>query len=795
MPPLRTSVKELAEFAHRRGDLHAPFQSTTLAEEGIARQRRWQQDRGETYCREHPVAAAFGALQVAGRIDGWDPAAALVEEVKTTRADAAALHRHVGAVHLAQLRLYAAMLVLGDEAAADEAAGELRLRLVYLHPDDAAAPRIFDESWQAAELIAFFEATCSLYVAWLDVVAVRLAERDAQLRRLRFPYARFHPHQRQLAKRVFRGFRDGADWLVEAPTGSGKTMACVFPALKAMGEGVLDRLVFLTSRGTGQRAAQEALARVGTEGRALTSVTVTAKERICFNPGTPCDPELCSYSRGYFDRAPAARRELLARGLCRREDVEQVARRFDVCPFELSLEAAAWADVVVCDYNYVFDPVVRLKRLTTAPLPGARAGLVVDEAHQLGERTRAMLSARLERRSVKAALREEGMAALRPRLKSIDRALGALAKAKPSVEQDDALANPEVPPHAEDAREIPPPTALRRAIARFAQALPTAPVGLPDNAVASDTSWQLLCFLRAMERADDGAFRFLASSAGRDLAVEAVCTLPGEHIRDTMAPFHGTVRLSGTLTPPRLFQSLHGFEEECADSLHVAAELSEDRLGLFVVPDVPTYYRMRHRGLPALASLIDDVRRATPGNCLVAFPSFEYLAGAADECAVLFGEDVEWRRQAPDMEPAEREDFIRFLNEPDARRVGLVVAGGVFAESVDFDSDALRAVVVVGAGLPPRTLKRDLIANDSASDRADGDEIAYRQPAMARSAQAVGRIARGSRPGVALLVDPRFAQAAYKAFFPARWQPRTLPAKAAGAAVKEFWASNARADG
>ena len=164
------------------------------------------------------------------------------------------------------------------------------LRLVYLHPDDAVAPRIFDESWQAADLIAFFEATCSIYIAWLDAVAARLAERDAQLRRLRFPYARFHPHQRQLAKRVFRGFRDGADWLVEAPTGSGKTMACVFPALKAMGEGVLDRLVFLTSRGTGQQAAQEALARVGTEGRALTSVTVTAKERICFNPGTPCDP-------------------------------------------------------------------------------------------------------------------------------------------------------------------------------------------------------------------------------------------------------------------------------------------------------------------------------------------------------------------------------------------------------------------------------------------------------------------------------------------------------------------------
>ena len=782
MPPFNTSVKALAEFVHRRGDLHARFHSTTLAEEGIARQRRWQQDRGETYLREHPVAAAFGALQVAGRIDGWDPGAALVEEVKTTRADPEALHRYAGPVHLAQLRLYAAMLALGDEAA-----GELRLRLVYLHPEDAAPPYTIEESWQTADLISFFEATCSLYVAWLDAVAARLAVRDEQLRRLDFPYANFHPHQRQLAKRVYRGFRDGADWLVEAPTGSGKTMACVFPALKAMGEGALDRLVFLTSRGTGQQAAEEALARVRTDG--LTSVTVTAKERICFNPGAPCEADSCGYARGYFDRAPAARRELLARGLCRREDVEEVARGATVCPFELSLEAAAWADVVVCDYNYVFDPVVRLQRLTSAPLPGARAGLVVDEAHQLGERARAMLGARLERRMVKAALREEDMAALRPRLKSIDRALGTLAKAASSVEG----AGTDASVFAEDEREIPPPTALGRAVARFAQALPSAPVDFAANAVASDTAWQLLCFLRAMERAQDGAYRYLASGTGRDLAVEAVCTLPGVYIRDAMAPYHGSVRLSGTLTPPGVFQRLHGFAEESAEFLHVAEAPSEDRLGLFVVPDVPTYYRQRQRSLPALAALVDDVRVATPGNCLVAFPSFEYLACAADEFAARFAKAVEWRCQEPDMDSAEREDFIGFLNEPAAGRVGLVVSGGVFAESVDFDSDVLRAVVVVGAGLPPRTMKRDLIASDSAQDGTDGDEVAYRQPAMARSAQAVGRVARGGRPGAALLVDPRFAQAAYRAFFPTRWQPRTLPAKAAGAAVREFWA--AAADG
>ena len=781
-PNVKTSVKALAEFVHRSGDLYLRSQSTTLAQEGIATQRRWQEGRGASYRREHRVAATFGALEVTGRIDGWDPSAALVEEVKTTRTDVDALHRHVGGEHLAQLRLYGALLVLGAEAE-----GELKLRLSYLHPQDAVPPRAFDECWRDADLVAYFEATCSLYVAWLEAMARRLDARRTELRQLRFPYASFHAHQRRIAKHVYRGLRDDAHRLVEAPTGAGKTMACLFPALKAMGEGALDRVVFLTARSTGQHAAEKALEALA--GEALTTMTVTAKERICFNPGTPCDAELCQFARGYHDRAPAARRELLDRGRCVREDVEEVARRFEVCPFELSLETAAWADVVVGDYNYVFDPLVRLKRLTTAPLPGPRAGLVIDEAHQLGERVRDMLGATLERNAVKAALAEAGLhESLRVRLRSVDRALGSLASAARSASDADG---------AVLTVEMPPPEALRRALERFAAILPTLPLDVAATPAAKDAAWQLLGFLRGMERAteDASAFHYLASGIGRDFRIEVACTLPAEHIRATMASFHGTVRMSGTLTPPRVFQRLHGFEED-SEFLHAANATGDDRLALFVVPDVSTYYRARQDTLPALLALIATVCAATPGNCLVAFPSFEYLDSAAELAtaqglagssnSIATGAGEPWRRQRPGMDLAEREDFIRWLDQPNTRRVGLVVAGGVFAESVDFNSEALRTVIVVGAGLPPRSLKRDLIASDSGRD---GDEIAYRQPAMARVAQAVGRIARGNHPGLAVLVDPRFATPAYRAFFPARWHPRTLPAKAAGTAAEAIWSS------
>ena len=764
---MRVAVKDVAEFVHNRGDLHVRHQSATLAQEGIARQKEWQQERGDEYVREHRVRATFGEFELSGRIDGWNPAQRLVEEVKTTRADARALHAQVGAVHWAQLRLYGAMLAL-----ADENVSELRLRLVYLHPS-SPAETTFEEDWTSGDLIAFFEATCGIFAAWVGLVREHVASRNRALRALRFPYPSFRPDQRRLAKHIYRGFRDGADWLVEAPTGSGKTMTSLFPALKAMGEGVLDRLIFLTSRTTGQRAAEAALADAAANGQ-LAAVTITAKERICFHagegagatPAAPCDLEKCSYAKGYYERMPAARRELLDGGLANRQRVEAAARTHHVCPFELSLDAAAWADIVVGDYNYVFDPVVRLRRLFSDALyPGVqRIGLIVDEAHQLGDRVRDMLSVTLSRAAVKAALHEPALPTMvARRYRSVDRALAALGN------------------QAESEWEIPRPAALQRAVARFNLAMTEAAPGLDSLPAATTARWQLLRFERALDWAADAGFRYLASGAGRRVAVQVACTVPGVHIRTTMGAFHGTVRLSGTLTPPAVFQRIHGFAEE-AGFVRSEGSFDPGRLGVFVVPDLSTFYRDRARTLAALVQLIRNVRAETPGNCLVAFPSFEYLDAVAEHAGANL------RCQAAGMESAAREEFIRWLGATNGEpRAGLVVMGGLFAESVDFDSSALQAVVVVGPGLPPRSLRRDLIAADA--DVEDGDEIAYRQPAMTRVAQAVGRIGRAGHRGLAVLVDPRFRAAAYRAFLPGHWRVRAVPAREIGPAAARFWSS------
>lgn len=759
---MRVSVKDLAEFVHRRGDIRYHEQSATLAAEGIARQKSYQTDRGETYRREHRVSASFGELAVSGRIDGWDPAARLVEEIKTTRSDPAELHAHAGDVHEAQLRLYGAMLVLADEALI-----EVRLRLVYLHPK-RSEETVFEETAGRDDLIGYFEATCAIYAAWIANVRARVRDRNRQLAALGFPYGEFRTDQRRIAKHLYRGFRDGADWLVEAPTGSGKTMAGLFAAVKAMGEGELDRLVFLTSRTTGQRAIEEALVdavQLVESDSALTAMTVTAKDRICLGEGS-CDRTVCRFAQGYYERMPAARRQLLGCRLIRRGEVETVAREHEVCPFELSLDVAAWADVIVCDYNYVFDPIVRLARLEN-PL-FAKVGLIVDEAHQLGDRVRDMLGSRLPRRAVKAALAESGVPESIVRgLRSVDRALVGVGRGATG-----------------DESEIPRPEALLRAVERLQSAALETCLDSERFPATSAAHFEAFRFAFLAERAADGTHHYIAAGAGRDLTVELVCTVPGDHIRECMSGFHGSARVSGSLTPASVFQRIHGASDS-TDVLISDGCFPRERFGVFVVTDISTYYRDRDRTLGRVANLIHGVCTQTTGNYLVALPSFEYAQAAS---SAVQGIDI--RCQQPGMTLDEREDFIDWISERQAARVGFVVMGGVFGESVDFRDGALDGVVVIGAGLPPRSLKRDLIAADEvAAERAvDGDEIAYRQPAMTRVVQVAGRVVRSaSERGVAVLVDPRFAHAAYRAFLPARWMIRNIRSNQVADAVGEFW--------
>ena len=766
----RVAVRDLAEHVHRSGDIHYRFDQPTTSAEGIEAQRRYQIDSVKTnanYLTEQVVTEAFNdedlELAINGRIDGVlfrgergdRNRCALVEEIKTTRSEFRQLYAYAGGLHFAQLKIYAAILCKRESLSSCE------LRLTYLHPD-RNEQFAFEDVATSRQLRRYFVETCRTYVNWLLLVQRLRRRRTNFLHTMDFPYTEFRDDQRNIARYCYRTFRDSGQLMIEAPTGTGKTMATLFPAAKAMGEGILERVIYATARNTGQGAAEQALNKIAGNDSQLTAITLTAKEKTCFNPEVPCDPEVCEYARGYYDRLPNARTDLMANGINDRGAVESIARKHEVCPFELASDASRWVDVVVCDYNHVFDPV--FSRVRQLGYGTAQVGLLIDEAHQLGSRVQEMLSTRIDRSQLQRLDASSKLDGVAKKIRSIDRALANLGRTY--LPEGGELVLPEAP------------RALIRALDRFLRVVfDDGPEQSYDDYLR-EFVFTAHRFHKGSFWYDDEAFRYFLTREGSLITVQMRCLKPGSYIREVVDDFRGSVRFSGTLSPATVFQTVHGCEGR---ALRSTPSYGAHNTGVYIVPDVSTFFRDRATTAPMVANVIRSVVKASLGNYLVAFPSFEYMRLVQDFCCF----DGELLSQERSMSLDDQGAFIEWINTPRSKRVGLVVLGGVFTESVDYRSDVLRGVVVVGPGIPPRSLVRDTLAENDGSN-----EIAYRQPGMTRVVQAAGRVARGPTDrGVVVMIDPRFTESAYQKYFPHHWRSRPVMSNAIGSALANFWSS------
>ena len=767
--PVRpVAIRWLAETLHRSGDLY-PYRGgdtprlPTRAEEGIAIQRRNQRDRPEGYRVEYPVRRRVVAqgvhYELRGRVDGllFDATSALLEEFKTTRIDADTVYRHDGGVHWAQARLYAALLAVEFPDIR-----QWRLRLLYCHPDTAAV-RTHERRATPNELSQFLNET--LRRLRPDTQTQHEQQRNAWLNRLPFPFDRFRPHQRALARRVYQALAKREPLLIEAPTGSGKTMGVLYPALKNLAVNAAEKLLFLTARGTGARAAQAALAQIDPGAKRLRHLSIIAKEKACFVPGMPCAAERCRYAKGYYDKRDKALQTLLAQRAIDSESIASVARDHEVCPFELSLDAAVWVDIVICDYNYVFDPVVRLRRF----MADEGIDLLVDEAHQLNDRALDMLSATLCRHTFKAALREPVGEGIAKCLRSIDRALLTLQR--------------ELGEGVEVVVEQPVP--LIRAIIRL---LDEMAASAPDV-----TQWPQLRlalfdaarWLRSEGWRDAEAFEYLLDTRNGAIVLRSQCLDAGAHLRETFAGFGGHVRFSGTLSPLALHNQLHGQPE--APQERTASAFDERQLAVLLVRDINTYYRGREASLNRLVRAVHTVFTAHPGHYLIAFPSYAYLERFANAAESRFPAGT-LHCQEPNMTDVQRSAFLADFQHGDQQRLAVVVLGGIFSESVDLVDVPLAGVIAVGVGVPPPELARNRRRMHFDRKWGNGQQVAFLLPAMTRIVQVAGRLLRSpEQRGVVCLIDPRIGNAEYRAFFPAHWRPRVVAANELGETVAKFW--------
>ena len=731
MPTIHLPIRQLVEFLLRTGSIDSRFTGFDRANEGARIHRRLQKAAGEGYAAEVFLTAEREmdgiAFALEGRADGifTDEAGTIViDEIKTTAIPTEEMQEDMNPCHWAQGMVYGAIY------AQQNGLEQLDVRLTYYQIDTDEITR-YTRHFTAGELEEFLCGLLRQYVPWAQRQLTWADARSASLQALRFPFPAYRPGQRALAGEIYRAcaagkteHKGGTRLFCQAPTGVGKTMSALFPALKAIGEGKGEKLFYLTARNTTQAAAEDALQRLhaGAPGLALRSVTLTAKEKAC----------LCKDADGHPSCLP------------------------EVCPFELGLDLSAWCDVVIGDYNYLFDPVVRLHRFFDS------AGdwlFLIDEAHNLPDRARAMYSAQFSKSSLTEAKRTlgKGKSPLKAALTRADKAF--LETRKQTAEQGGTAFLQELP-----AELLKPLHALQAPLQDWLEQNPDAEA----HAQLLDLYFAVQDITRAAERYDEH-FVTQLSAYGSDLTLQLLCLDPSAFVDASLACGRAAALFSATLTPPGYYRSVLG----CPDARAVALEspFPQEHLGLYCLPGISTRYKDREASIPAVSDALAALAGGKVGNYLAFFPSYAYLRAVWEDFSARYPA-ISTLVQESGLDDGARAAFLaRFAPDPAQTLLGFGVMGGIFGEGVDLVGDRLIGCAIVGVGLPQVNPRQEILRRYYDEHSGSGFDYAYRYPGMNKVLQAAGRVIRTAEDkGVVLLLDDRFARSEYTRLFPRHWR-------------------------
>ncbi len=758
--PHIVSVRNLVEFVLTSGDITpGGFQRRDRAQLGTQGHKRVQRSRPDGYETEVEIAyrveGADPPMEVRGRIDGvyTGKEPVIIEEIKTTTLSLDLVSEQHNPLHWAQAQCYAYMY------AQKHPLSELSIHLTYYHLD-SRKEKTFERHFALAELETFFHDLIIPYIDWHRKVFTRKVKRDQSIWQFDFPYDGYRSGQRDMAVAVYKAIRDKDRLFVQSPTGVGKTIAALFPAVKALGQGLASKIFYLTAKTSGRMAAEKALDDMRTAGLHLKSVTLTAKEKICFCPPVNCDPEVCVFARDYFSKAKSALEEIDQHQAFTRPVIEEIAQKYQLCPFEFSLDLALWVNSIICDYNYAFDPRVYLHRffdVSTEPYI-----FLVDEAHNLPDRARSMYSAELDKKTALNLQR-----ALKPHLPALAKKLSAINKMMLEIRKTCQAEGRQA------LVEHEPPEDLLKAIREFSQ---EAEDWLVLNRVTEFRQelldFYFLCsnYLRTAEYFDTFYVSYFERQGQADLKAKLFCLDPAPMLATPLERSQATIFFSATLLPMDYFmQLLTGAADQPKRIFQSPFPL--ENVSLLIHNGISTKYAQRADSYDAIASAIEAVCSARTGNYLIFFPSYAYL----DAVLALLKERLPERQllvQDRGMTEAARESFLaQFSAGSQETLVGLAVMGSIFGEGIDLVGDRLIGAVVVGVGVPQVCLENDLIKEYFDRQNGSGFAYAYQFPGFNRVLQSTGRVIRSEEDrGIIVLIDERFTHARYRRLFPKHWQ-------------------------
>ncbi|MBI9098913.1 MAG: ATP-dependent DNA helicase [Spirochaetaceae bacterium] len=754
--PRHLSVRELISIVYLTGDLQTESFSNRRAVEGTKGHKKVQQSREEDYEREVKVSGEFISddlkLIVEGRMDGLYPVSqtrktALIEEIKTVMESSPENWEESPHEHKLQLLSYAYLYCMEMKYETVE------VQLTYFNLLNEKEVNFHKRISLEDASQAILGLTSSYLFIWNET-ARRNRSRNKSIKKTDFPYGIFRGPQREMSVAVYRAIREKDILMVEAPTGTGKTMGALYPAFKALSENLGDRIFYTTARTPGRLAAEEAFSDLLKKGMHCRAVSLTAKQKICFSPGSKCSPSECSWAESYYDKLSLVLENLEESTLFNREKVEELAREHQMCPFELSLDISLLCDLIICDYNYVFDPMVKLKRYFQFNR-GEDFILLTDEAHNLPDRSRDMFSVSIDKDQILSLRREikDRFPAIGKKLNSINRIL--LDELKVLKDENKQW----------DERET-IPEGLRKFMGMF---LEEAGSGETTPAILEMT-FQLRRFYRISEMAAKEHTILVQRKGKSGLRLTILNLDPSKLLELTFRQFQSTILFSATLIPYEYFSRIL-FNRKDIPFISLPSPFPEENCTVCIRTDIETKYNRRDDSLEALCESIYRATEFRKGNYLVFFPSYGYLNKAVG----LFEEKyptVNIHIQESGMNEDQRTEYLeKFSSENNGPVLAFAVMGGIFSEGIDLKGEKLIGAIIVGPGLPGISVERDLYKKYYEENGENGFHYAYKLPGFNKVLQAAGRVIRSEEDkGLILLIDSRYGWSDMRKLYPPYWK-------------------------
>lgn len=721
-------------------------------------------------------------VEISGRADGvWElKDETIIHEIKTTSTPLPEIHEDFSEAHWAQGKCYAFIY------AASKNLDRITVRLTYFHRP-SGQEKSFDRTFTFERLQKFVKSLVHPFAAWALSQAKWREIRDMSIKALEFPFPAYREGQRLLAYNTYKCIQDGRRLFAQAPTGTGKTMGVLYPAIKSLAEGTIERIFYLTAKNTTRTIAENAYRLLALQGLRLRVLTLTAKDKICPHLIRDCNPDKCLYIQGYAHRSKKAVKELIKKtDAYNMDNITKTAMKHSLCPFELSLDIALQCDLIICDYNYVFDPRVSLERFFYQKTR-EDCLILVDEAHNLFDRTREMYSASISKKEILDMARQ-----VKKDLPAVSKALRGISKALASLEKKTA-----------DKR-----TEAGDTMYHVSQDYPDSLYGPVTGFINETEHWMLtrgddeqdytdalitlffdLLHFKNISDLYSSEYRTMITGEGSRLKLTLLCLDPGVMLDKIMDMARSSIMFSATLSPLSYFRDILGGRREDA-TLRLPSPFPRENLLVVIENCVETRFRCRDRYLERAALAIHQWVSSHTGNYMVFFPSYKYMTDVLNVFTDLEG-DFRIICQEKDMDESSRNAFLgEFDTFGDVTRIGFCVMGGIFGEGIDLVGDRLTGVIIVGVGLPQVCPEQEIMRSYYDEKMGSGFSYAYTYPGINRVLQASGRLIRSeSDRGALLLIDSRFGNKEYLRLLPDEWHPipRTSEGIDLESCARQFW--------